>query len=153
MKPYHVLILFSVFSVSLVGCSNKEGETASENAGSTMAQKSENAGSTMAQKSENAGSTMAQKSENAAQETGKTAGGAMGSVTNTGVTAKIKNAINLSKLIDHKTSTINVDTTDDKVVLRGGVATQKEAQEAIRLAKLNAGTRTVVNQLKVSNKM
>jgi len=141
MKPYHVLILFSVLSVSLVGCAKKEGETASENAGSTMAQKSENAGS-----------TMAQKSENAAQGAGKAAGGAMSSVTNTGVTAKIKNAINLSKLIDHKTATINVDTMDDKVILRGGVATQKEAQEAIRLAKLNAGTRTVVNQLQVSNK-
>ncbi len=76
---------------------------------------------------------------------------ALPSVTDAGVKAKIKNAINLSKKIDHKRSSISVDVTPSQVTLTGTAASAQDKQEAIRLAKANAGTRkTVADQLKLA---
>src|SRR5690242_3849471 len=102
MKSYHVLLLSGLLSVSLVGCSNKGEETASENSGTP--------GGAIAQQGENAGNKMAQKTENAAERTGTAVDNATTAVTNAGVTAKIKNAINLSTVIDNTKSKIDVDT-------------------------------------------
>ncbi len=100
------------------------------------------------------GSTTATPAPNPgpAASPGAAANSAAGSVSNAGVTAKIKNAINLSSAIDHKKSKINVDTTDTEVKLMGTVAPATGKAAAEKLAKANAGTRKVVDQLTVGAK-
>jgi len=147
VRPLPILIVSAALSTSLIftGC-NKKDETANQEntTGGTVAQAPSDTGTT-------AGSGATATTTAGGGETRTTAGtmntGATATASNMGVTAKIKNAINLSKVINHAKSKINVDTTDTEVVLRGAITSEKERQEAVKLAKVNAGTRKVVDQL------
>jgi osmotically-inducible protein OsmY len=144
VRPFSILLACAWLSSGLIlnGCQKNE-ETADQGAttGGTVAQSPNDTGS----------STMGTTGSTAETTTSATPmgtpSGATATASNLGVTAKIKNAINLSNVIDHDKSKINVDTTDSEVILRGGIASEKERQEAIKLAKANAGGRKVVDQL------
>jgi hypothetical protein len=128
-------------NLALVGCNKKNDETAN-------APTAPPAGASPAS-GPNPGGPAPTSS---ASSPGTAAKSAAGGVSNAGVTAKVKNAINLSSAIDHKKSKINVDTTDTEVKLMGTVAPATGKAAAEKLAKANAGTRKVVDQLTVGAK-
>jgi osmotically-inducible protein OsmY len=134
------LLLGGLLLVTAAGCNKSADETADTTA---------EAGANAAQAGANAADNAGDAAGNAAKDAGDAMSDAAGGVTNAGVTAKVKNAINMSPAIDNTKSKVNVDTKDDQVILRGTVATAKEKQVAEQLAKANAGTRKVVNQLTV----
>jgi osmotically-inducible protein OsmY len=131
------LLLGGLLLVSASGCNKSAEETAD----------------TTTQAGANAANNAGDAGANAAAKTGNAMQGAANGVTDAGVTAKVKNAINLSPAIDNTKSKINVDTKDNQVILRGTVSTAKEKQVAEQLATKNAGGRKVVNQLTVGAKM
>ena len=165
MNTFKLLLFSGLVSLSVLGCNSQQTDTAAErteNSGEVVAEKSENAAENTGLAAENAGeragdaagNTAASGEDalnNAAEKVGEAFGEATQTASNAGVTAKIKNAITLSNVIDNDKSTIDVDTTDSQVVLKGHVMAQKEAQEAVKLAKANAGNRKVVNQLHVGS--
>jgi hyperosmotically inducible protein len=80
--------------------------------------------------------------ENAVEGVGQAAGNAV-------LTAKVKNALMISKDLD--TSKLNVDTTKDGIVtLKGSVTTAAMKDRAARVAKQVAGVKGVKNELVVA---
>jgi osmotically-inducible protein OsmY len=139
MRYFYLVALAGIMGVSLLGCNGQQADKTAE----TTEAVSEKA----SQVTENAAGEVGKSAE----EVGKPSGEAGHTASNSGVTAKIKNAILLSTAIDNTKSVINVDTTDTEVVLKGDVMTKAESQEAEKLAKANAGNRTVKNQLHVGD--
>jgi hypothetical protein len=63
------------------------------------------------------------------------------------LTAKIKSKMTLDDLVQART--INVDTKDGVVTVRGRVRSEAERQRAVQLARETAGVKAVVDQLVV----
>ena len=63
------------------------------------------------------------------------------------MTAKIKSKMTLDDLVQART--INVDTKDGVVTVKGRVRTDAERQRALQLARETAGVKAVVDQLTV----
>ncbi len=63
------------------------------------------------------------------------------------LTAKIKSKMTLDDLVQART--INVDTKDGVVTVKGRVRTEAERQRALQLARETAGVKNVVDQLVV----
>jgi BON domain len=77
-----------------------------------------------------------------------TAANAAGELLEDGqLTAKIKSKMTLDDLVEART--INVDTKDGVVTVRGRVRTEAERQRAIQLARETAGVKAVVDRLAV----
>ena len=154
MRNLYLFLLAGIMSISVLGCTQQQADTVAEkteNAAETAGQATENAAEAAGQATENAAETAGQATENAAEGIGKAAEKGGDTVSNAGVTAKIKNALLLSTIIDSTKSHINVDTTDTQVILKGDVMTPAESKEAEKIAKANAGNRTVDNQLHVGD--
>lgn len=86
--------------------------------------------------------------ESAGRKTADAAGRAGGVVTDAALTSAVKSKL----LADPKVSglRIDVDTSNGIVTLTGDVATQAEADEAMRLARTTEGVQNVVSKLRVS---
>jgi hypothetical protein len=81
-------------------------------------------------------------------ETVATAANAAGELIEDGqLTAKIKSKMTLDDLVQART--INVDTKDGVVTVRGRVRSEAEHQRAVQLARETAGVKAVVDQLVV----
>jgi BON domain len=77
-----------------------------------------------------------------------TAANAAGELIEDGqLTAKIKSKMTLDDLVQART--INVDTKDGVVTIKGRVRTEAERQRAVQLARETAGVKTVVDRLVV----
>ncbi|HEX2343170.1 MAG TPA: BON domain-containing protein [Vicinamibacterales bacterium] len=77
-----------------------------------------------------------------------TAANAAGELLEDGqLTAKIKSKMTLDDLVQART--INVDTKDRVVTIRGRVRTEAERQRAVQLARETAGVKAVVDRLTV----
>ena len=77
-----------------------------------------------------------------------TAANAAGELLEDGqLTAKIKSKMTLDDLVQART--INVDTKDGVVTVKGRVRTEAERQRALQLARETAGVKAVVDQLVV----
>jgi hyperosmotically inducible protein len=85
--------------------------------------------------------------ESAGRKTAEAAGRAGGVVTDAALTSAVKSKL----LADPKVSglRIDVDTSNGIVTLSGDVATQAEADEAMRLARTTEGVQNVVSKLRV----
>jgi hypothetical protein len=77
-----------------------------------------------------------------------TAANAAGELLEDGqLTAKIKSKMTLDDLVQART--INVDTKDGVVTVKGRVRTEAERQRALQLARETAGVKTVIDRLVV----
>jgi BON domain len=77
-----------------------------------------------------------------------TAANAAGELLEDGqLTAKIKSKMTLDDIVQART--INVDTKDGVVTVKGRVRTEAERQRALQLARETAGVKAVVDQLVV----
>lgn len=144
MRRLLLLVMgLALASAGLMGCSRQDADTA--------ANRTEEAGETVARGAEDAGEAATGAAEKAADRIGKAVESVGSAVTNQGVEAKIKNAINLSPQIRNKATKINVEVSDDQVKLMGTVPTRKESQAAEKLARAEAGERKVLNQLQTTS--
>ena len=66
------------------------------------------------------------------------------------MTAKIKSKMTLDDLVQART--INVDTKDGVVTVKGRVRTEAERQRALQLARETAGVKAVVDRLVVETR-
>ena len=113
----------------------------------------DNAGQAVA----NGAAAVGNAAENAGQAVANGASAAVNGVANAGsatvVTGAVKLAITANKELNDPKNTINVDTKDGKIVLRGNVATaalKKTAQTIAEKVKKDKGfSETIVNQLTV----
>jgi len=90
----------------------------------------------------------ADTAESAGRKTAEAAGRAGGVVTDAALTSAVKSKL----LADPKVSglKIDVDTSNGIVTLTGDVATQAEADEAMRLARTTEGVQNVVSKLRIT---
>ncbi|MBW3623525.1 MAG: BON domain-containing protein [Armatimonadetes bacterium] len=146
MNRATVLVLLCSLSLIVSGCKRAENEmnTREENAPVVVQTDNAPAGTNNAPAATTG--QPAEPVEDAAQSVGQT-------LSNAATTAKVKNEILLSPVIKNTQSSIDVETTDGAVILKGTVATREGKTAAQRIALKNAGNRTVMNQLVVKGAM
>lgn len=142
-----VLALFSV-----AGCSEKTeeaAETATQSAAQDTQRNVEGAGQAMENTAQNAGQAVENTAQGAANETQDAAAAVI-------LTPKVKNAIIADAALNDPKNTINVDTENQIVYLKGTVASEQLKQRAQAVAQKvltdSKSSATLENQLTV-NKM
>jgi len=114
-----------------------------KNGAETAAEKTKDATKTAADKTKNGAETAGEKSKNALSKTGEV-------ITDAWITTKLKaDFVNEDTL---KGSSINVDTNDHVVTLKGTVKTPAGKQRAVQIAKTTEGVKNVVDQLVIGSK-
>jgi hyperosmotically inducible protein len=94
------------------------------------------------------GETVAGAINEASDRAAAATAGAREVLSDAGMTSKIKSKMALDDLV--RARSIDVDTVDGVVTLRGTVSSEQERQRAVRLATETAGVKSVNDQLRVA---
>jgi len=149
----------AVALMALVGCSggdqNGDGKASDTAAGAQLEQAGDQAGAAAgtaadagAKAADNAGDALAQGADNVAA-TGKKIAGSLKDVDDAAMTPLVKTALANNAAL--KGASINVDSKDKGVILRGTVKNQTQKGIAEKVAKQAAPSYKIINQLTVKS--
>lgn len=140
MKRFNILALAAVMSMIFAAGCTEQSRQQYDQAGENIGQAAQRTGDAVETDAKVAGEHIENTAENAAR-----------AADNAETTFKVKNAIVAAENLD--SSDINVDTVENKVVLKGSVPSQAEKDRAEQIAKGVVGQEhTVDNQLTVRGK-